>query len=76
MSLLGLKQISSLLILIKPNGHPTSKKCFILTKLPELFIDGITLERETLTKFLDVSIDDNFTWKAHINTVSIRFLKA
>ena len=29
--------------------HRTSKKCFIFTKFPELFIDGTTLERETVT---------------------------
>ena len=27
--------------------YPTSKKCFMPTKFPELSIDGITLERET-----------------------------
>ena len=35
-------------------SHPTSKKPFMSTKFPELFIDGITLERETVTKFLVV----------------------
>ena len=45
--------------------HPTSKKRFMPTKFPELFIDGITLERETVTKFLGISIDENATWKAH-----------
>ena len=38
------------------------------TKFPELFIDGITLERETVTKFLGVIIDENVIWKAHIFT--------
>ena len=37
-------------------------------KFPELFIDGITLEKETVTKFLGVIIDGNVTWKAYINT--------
>ena len=41
--------------------HPTSKKRFMSTKFPELFIDGITLERETVTKFLGVFIDENVT---------------
>ena len=45
--------------------HPTSKKRFMPTKFPDLFIDGITLERETVTKFLGISIDENATWKAH-----------
>ena len=38
-------------------------------KFPELFIDDITLERETVTKFLSVIIDENITWKAYINTI-------
>ena len=37
--------------------YPTSKKRFTPTKFPELFIDGITLERETVTKFLGVIIN-------------------
>ena len=36
--------------------HPTSKKRFMPTNFPELFIDGITLKRETVTKFLGVFI--------------------
>ena len=31
------------------------------TKFPELFIDGITLKTETVTKLLDVLIDENVT---------------
>ena len=81
MSPLDSKQISSLLIFIKPNGlffifYPTSKKRFMSTKFPELFINGITLERETATKFLGVIIDENVTWKAHINTISTKVSKS
>ena len=32
--------------------YPTSKKRFMLAKFLELFTNGITLERETVTKFL------------------------
>ena len=71
MSLLGLKEISSLLIF-----HPTSKKRFMPTKFPELFINDITLKRETVTKFLGVFIDENVTWKAHINTISTKISKS
>ena len=46
------------------------------TKFPELFINGITLKRETVTKFLGVSIDENVTWKAHINTISTKISKS
>ena len=41
--------------------HPTSKRRFMSTKFPELFIDGITLKEETVTKFLGVFIDENVT---------------
>ena len=50
--------------------YPTSKKRFMPTKFPELFTDGITLEREIVTKFLGVIIDENVTWKANIYTIS------
>ena len=45
-------------------------------KFSELFIDGITLEIKTVTKFLGVSIDENVTWKAHINTIFTRISKS
>ena len=46
------------------------------SKFPELFLDGITLERETVNKFLGVIIDENVTWKAHINTISTKISKS
>ena len=46
------------------------------TKLPELFIDGISLERETVTKFLGVISDENVKWKTHINTISTKISKS
>ena len=52
--------------------HPTSKECFMPTKFPKLFIDSITLKRETVTKFLGVFIDENVTWKPYINTISTK----
>ena len=42
---------------------------------PELIIDGITIVRETVTKFLGVFIDENVTWKAHIIIISIKISK-
>ena len=56
--------------------HPNSKKYFIPTKFPELFIDGIILKWETVTNFLCVFFDKNVTWKAHINTVSTKVSKS
>ena len=52
--------------------HPTSKKRFMPTKFPELFIDGITLKRETVIKPLGVFVDENVTWKPHINTITTK----
>ena len=56
--------------------YPTSKKRFMPTKLPELFIDGIILKRETVITILGVIIDENATWKAHINTISTKISKS
>ena len=49
--------------------HHTSKKRFMTKRFPELFIDGVTLKSETVTKFLGVFIDENVTWKPNINTI-------
>ena len=49
--------------------HPTSKKCFMPKKFPELF-ELMALKRETVTKFLGVFIDENVTWKPHITKIS------
>ena len=56
--------------------HTTSKKLFMSTKNLELIIDGITLEQETVTKFLRVFIDENVTWKVHINTIATKIPKS
>ena len=45
-------------------------------KFPELVIDGMTTERETVTRFLGVFIDESATWKDHINTVSTKISKS
>ena len=46
-------------------------------KFPELlFTDDINLKRETVTKFLGVFIDENATWKPHINTISTKISKS
>ena len=56
--------------------YAASKKRFMPAKFPELFIDDITLERETVTKFLSVIIDENITYKVHINTISTKTSKS
>ena len=56
------KQMSSLLILIKPNGLlfiPFLKSVFMTTNDPELFIDGVTLKGEAIIKFLGVFSNKN-----------------
>ena len=32
------------------------------TNFPEQFIDNITVERETVAKFLGIFIEENITW--------------
>ena len=56
--------------------HPTFKIRFMPIKLPELFIDETKLERETTTKLLGVFIDENVTWKNHINTFYTKISKS
>ena len=56
--------------------HPTFKIRFMPIKLPELFIDETKLERETTTKLLGVFIDENVTWKNHINTFCTKISKS
>ena len=74
MSLLGLKELSCLLILIKPNGlfHPTYKNRVMPIKFIELLIDGISLERGTITRFLGIFMDENVTRKDYTNTLSTK----
>ena len=54
----------------------TSEKCFMSTKFPEIFNDGIALEQETVAKFLGVFIDENVTWKTQVNTVFTKISKS
>ena len=42
---------------------------FLREPLPFLKMDNIVIERENNTKFLDVLIDNNLSWKQHINDV-------
>ena len=41
--------------------HPTSKKGFLREPLPFLKIDNIVIERENVTKFLGVLVDEHST---------------
>ena len=55
--------------------HKSSKKDNIPLRLPNLNINGFTIERESLTKFLGVWIDENLTWRDHIHTVENKIAK-
>ena len=56
--------------------YPPSKKRFLPKELPHLFIDDIDITRETVTKFLGVYIDENITWKYHIDTICSKISKS
>ena len=56
-------------------SHTNSKNHFIPAKFPGLFIDFIILEWEIKTKFLRLIIDENVTWKSHINIISTKISK-
>ena len=56
--------------------HPASKKRFLREPLPFLKMDNIAIERENVTKLLDVPIDENLSWKQHINDVSTKVSKS
>ena len=49
--------------------HKLSKKDIIALWLPNLNINGFTVERESSIKFLGVWIDENLEWRDHIHTV-------
>ena len=52
--------------------HPASKKRFLREPIPFLNMDNIFIERENVTKFLGVLIDENLSWKQRINNVSTK----
>ena len=58
--------------------YSTSIKRFMPSNFPDLFINGITIEKETVTKFLSVYIDEIVSCKNHINKLSNKtgFLKS
>ena len=44
--------------------------------LPSLQIDNVPVKREFVTKFLGVYLDENISWKHHINIVSTKVRKS
>ena len=55
--------------------HKSSKKDYTPLRLPNLNINGFTIERESSIKLLGVWIDENLTWRDHIHTVKNKIAK-
>ena len=55
--------------------HPLSKRQLLPQTLPNL-IKNIHIKREHITKFFGVFIDENLSWKQHIDTVSSKISKS
>ena len=47
----------------------------LLLQLPAMTLNNIEIKRENSVKFLGVIIDENLTWKNHIEVVENKFLK-
>ena len=56
--------------------HPLSKRQFLPQTLPNLLIEDIHIKREHVTKFLGVFIDENLSWKQHIDILSSKISKS
>ena len=57
--------------------HPASKKKrFLRESLPFLKMDNIVIERGNVTKFLGVLIEENLSWKQHINNIRTKISKS
>ena len=79
MSQRGLSQTSCLLMSIKLNGFYftlSQKRQFLPQTLLNLLIDDIHIKREHVTKFLGVIIDENLSWKEHIEILSSKISKS
>ena len=56
--------------------HSTRKRKDIPSILPPLHIDKVPVKIEFATKFLGVYLDENISWKYHINSVSTKVCKS
>ena len=56
--------------------HPLSKRQFLSQTLLNLLIEDIHIKREHVTKFLGVFIDENLSWKQHIEILSRKICKS
>ena len=56
--------------------HPLSKRQLLPLTLPNLLIENIHIKREHVTKCLGLFIDENLSWKQHIDIVSSKISKS
>ena len=56
--------------------NPLSKRQFLPQTLPYLLIEDINIKREHVTKFLGVFIDEDLSWKQHIEILSSKISKS
>ena len=56
--------------------HPLSKRQFRPKTLSNLLIEDIHIKREHATKFLGVFIDENLSWKQHIEILNSKISKS
>ena len=56
--------------------HSARKRKDTPNILPPLHIDNVPIKREFVTKFLGVYLDENISWKHHINIVSTKVCKS
>ena len=55
--------------------HSVRKKNDIPLRLPQLCINHTEIKRESSIKFLGVLLDENLTWKPHIETIKRKISK-
>ena len=56
--------------------HSQKKKRLIANDLPMLYIDNFEIVRKSIAKFIDIFIDENLTWKYHIEHVCNKVSKS
>ena len=56
--------------------HLLSERQLLAQTLPNLLIENIHIKREHVTKFLGVFIDENLSWKQHVDIASSKISKS
>ena len=55
--------------------HSKRRKSKIPDILPDLFMDNLKLERNKVTKFLGLMVDENLSWESHIDYINTKISK-